>query len=44
MDSAHRVEYAKTDAGSRIVELIPSDLFKALKKHKLGLTSLTTKT
>jgi integrase len=32
----HRVEYAKTDAGSRTVELIPADLFLALKEHRLA--------
>jgi integrase len=33
---AQRVEYAKTDAGSRTVELIPSDIFLALKEHRLA--------
>jgi len=31
-----RVEYAKSEAGCRKVELIPSDLFKALREHKLA--------
>jgi integrase len=31
-----RVEYAKTDAGYRKVELIPSDLFRALRAQKLA--------
>lgn len=33
---ARRVEYAKTDAGSRTVELIPSALFKSLREFKLA--------
>ena len=34
--SPHRVEYAKSEAGSRTVTLIDADLFKALRKHLLG--------
>lgn len=32
----HRVDYAKTDAGARSIDLIPSDLFKALREYKLA--------
>jgi integrase len=31
-----RVEYAKSEAGYRRVELIPADLFAALRKHRLA--------
>ena len=33
---AHRVKYAKTDAGNRSVELIPGDLFKVLAEYKIA--------
>lgn len=33
---AQRVEFGKTDAAHRKVELIPSDLFTALREHKLA--------
>lgn len=33
---AKRVAFAKTDAGNRTVELIPSDLFKSVRKFKLA--------